>query len=67
MMCDNGQVIIGAHAVMANGGVIGPVGVNMAALAAKKHAVPFVVLAGSHKVWFQVDYFVHTSDFSRKP
>ena len=53
--------------MMANGGVIGPVGVNMAALAAKKHPVPFVVLAGSHKVWFQVDYFVHTSDFSRKP
>ncbi|KAF3610662.1 hypothetical protein DY000_02051228 [Brassica cretica] len=44
------MVIIGAHAVMANGGVIGPVGVNMAALAAKKHAVPFVVLAGSHKL-----------------
>ncbi|CAN8260169.1 unnamed protein product [Cochlearia groenlandica] len=44
------MVIIGAHAVMANGGVVGPVGVNMAALAAKKHAVPFVVLAGSHKL-----------------
>ncbi|KAG7581399.1 Initiation factor 2B-related [Arabidopsis suecica] len=44
------MVIIGAHAVMANGGVIGPVGVNMAALAAQKHAVPFVVLAGSHKL-----------------
>ncbi|CAN8269964.1 unnamed protein product [Cochlearia groenlandica] len=44
------MVIIGAHAVMANGGVIGPVGVNMVALAAKKHAVPFVVLVGSHKL-----------------
>ena len=40
--------------MMANGGVIGPVGVNMAALAAKKHAVPFVVLAGSHKVGFKL-------------
>lgn len=46
----NVKVIVGAHAVMANGGVIAPVGVNMVALAAQKHAVPFVVLAGSHKV-----------------
>lgn len=44
------KVIVGAHAVMANGGVIAPVGLNMVALAAQKHAVPFVVLAGSHKV-----------------
>ncbi|XP_044461610.1 translation initiation factor eIF-2B subunit beta [Mangifera indica] len=44
------MVIVGAHAVMANGGVIAPVGVNMVALAAQKHAVPFVVLAGSHKL-----------------
>ncbi|CAN6818411.1 unnamed protein product [Brassica oleracea] len=34
------MVIIGAHAVMANGGVIRPVGVNMAALAAKKACSP---------------------------
>ncbi|OMO85763.1 Initiation factor 2B-related protein [Corchorus olitorius] len=44
------KVIVGAHAVMANGGVIAPVGLNMVALAAQKHAVPFVVLAGSHKL-----------------
>lgn len=44
------KVIVGAHAVMANGGVIAPVGLNMVALAAQRHAVPFVVLAGSHKV-----------------
>ncbi|KAI9113634.1 hypothetical protein K1719_015561 [Acacia pycnantha] len=44
------MVIVGAHAVMANGGVIAPVGLNMVALAAKRHAVPFVVLAGSHKL-----------------
>lgn len=35
---------------MANGGVIAPVGMNMVALAAQKHAVPFVVVAGIHKV-----------------
>lgn len=44
--------------MMANGGVIGPVGVNMAALAAKKHAVPFVVLAGCHKVGFCAVFFL---------
>lgn len=44
------KVIVGAHAVMANGGVIAPVGLNMVALAAQRHAVPFVVVAGSHKV-----------------
>lgn len=35
---------------MANGGVVAPVGLNMVALAAEKHAVPFVILAGTHKV-----------------
>lgn len=44
------KVIVGAHAVMANGGIIAPVGLNMVSLAAKRHAVPFVVLAGVHKV-----------------
>ena len=32
---------------MANGGVIAPVGLNMVAVAAQRHAVPFVVLAAS--------------------
>lgn len=41
---------MGAHAIMANGGVIAPVGINMVALAARRHAVPFVVVAGTHKV-----------------
>ncbi|CAK9145461.1 unnamed protein product [Ilex paraguariensis] len=44
------MVIVGAHAVMANGGIIAPVGLNMVALAAQRHAVPFVVLAGIHKL-----------------
>ncbi|XVF66440.1 hypothetical protein PTKIN_Ptkin10aG0036000 [Pterospermum kingtungense] len=44
------SVIVGVHAVMANGGVIGHVGLNMIALAAKRHAVPFVVVAGCHKL-----------------
>ncbi|KAL2461143.1 NagB/RpiA/CoA transferase-like superfamily protein [Abeliophyllum distichum] len=44
------MVIVGAHAVMANGGVIAPVGLNMVALAAQRHAVPFVVLAWGSQV-----------------
>ena len=39
--------------VMANGGFIASVGLNMVAVAAQRHAVPFVALAGSHKViWY---------------
>ena len=41
---------MGAHAVLANGGVIAPVGTHMVALAAKKHSIPFVVLVGLHKL-----------------
>ncbi|KAG0469895.1 hypothetical protein HPP92_015980 [Vanilla planifolia] len=44
------MVIVGVHAIMANGGVIAPIGINMVALAAQRHAVPFVVVAGSHKL-----------------
>lgn len=44
------QVLVGAHAVLANGGVIAPAGVHMVALAAKRHSVPFVVLVGLHKL-----------------
>ncbi|KMS95421.1 hypothetical protein BVRB_008390 [Beta vulgaris subsp. vulgaris] len=44
------MVIVGAHAIMANGGLVAPVGLNMVALAAQRHAVPFVVVAGSHKL-----------------
>jgi hypothetical protein len=41
---------VGAHAVLANGGVIAPAGIHMVALAAKRHSVPFVVLVGLHKL-----------------
>ncbi|XP_027165888.1 translation initiation factor eIF-2B subunit beta-like [Coffea eugenioides] len=44
------MVIVGVHAVMANGGVIAPVGMDMVALAAQKFAVPVVVVAGIHKL-----------------
>ena len=44
------KVLVGAQAVLANGGVISACGINMVALAAKKHSVPFVVLVGLHKL-----------------
>eukprot|EP00897_Mesotaenium_endlicherianum_P002733 jgi/Mesen1/2488/ME000159S01624 len=50
MMARCNMVIIAAHAVMANGGVVAPTGCHMAALAARQHAVPFVVLAGVFKL-----------------
>ncbi|XP_024358672.1 uncharacterized protein [Physcomitrium patens] len=54
------MVIIGAHAVMANGGVLAPVGMHMVALAARRHAVPFVVLAGVHKLCPQYPHKPYT-------
>jgi hypothetical protein len=48
------QVLVGAHAVLANGGVIAPSGVHMVALAAKRHSIPLVVLVGLHKLSPQV-------------
>lgn len=60
------KVIVGAHAVMANGGVIAPVGLNMVALAAQRHAVPFVVLAGTHKVFYHNNCSCFTITFRRK-
>lgn len=56
------KVIVGAHAVMANGGVIAPVGLNMVALAAKRHAVPFVVLSGVHKVLCCIELYHYCYD-----
>eukprot|EP00775_Hariotina_reticulata_P007212 gene7212-7426_t len=50
MMARANKVLVGAHAVLANGGVIAPAGVHMVALAAKRHQVPFVVLIGLHKL-----------------
>ncbi len=41
---------MGAHALLANGGVMAAVGTHLVALAAKKHSVPFVVLVGLHKL-----------------
>ena len=59
------QVLIGAHALLANGGVMAPCGAHLVALAAKRHSVPFVVLAGLHKLspLFPHDPSVTFNDF----
>jgi len=44
------KVLLPAHAVLANGGLIAPSGSNMVALAAKQNSVPVVTLAGMFKL-----------------
>jgi translation initiation factor eIF-2B subunit beta len=44
------KVIVGTHAVTANGGLIAPSGTHLVALAAKKKSVPFVVCCGLYKL-----------------
>jgi translation initiation factor eIF-2B subunit beta len=50
MMARVNKVIISAHALLADGGVMAPIGTGMVAAAAKKHNVPFVVLVGIYKL-----------------
>uniref|UniRef100_A0A7S3R8N0 Translation initiation factor eIF2B subunit beta n=1 Tax=Dunaliella tertiolecta TaxID=3047 RepID=A0A7S3R8N0_DUNTE len=50
MMARANKVLVGAHAVLANGGAIAPAGIHMVALAAHKHSTPLVVLVGLHKL-----------------
>ena len=49
MMARVNIVLVGAFAVMANGGIIGSAGTQFVSLAASKHSVPFVVLSGRHR------------------
>ncbi|QDZ25101.1 subunit beta of translation initiation factor eIF-2B [Chloropicon primus] len=44
------KVILGAHALLANGGIIAPVGTHATCIAARTHAVPVVVVLGIHKL-----------------
>jgi len=46
MMARVDKVIVGAHAVMANGGLIGCAGLHALSLAAKHHSVPLVCVTG---------------------
>jgi translation initiation factor eIF-2B subunit beta len=50
MMARVNKVVISAHALLADGGVMAPVGTAAVAIAAKRHNVPFVVLAGMYKL-----------------
>lgn len=50
MMARVNKVIIGANAVMANGGFIGTAGSHLLALAAQHASVPLVVCAGLYKL-----------------
>lgn len=50
MMARVNKVIVSAHALLADGGVMAPVGTGTLAAAAKRHNVPFVVLVGIYKL-----------------
>ena len=63
------QVLVGTHTVLANGGIMAPVGTHVVALAAKHHSCPFVVLTGLHKLspLFPHDPSVTFNDFKVRP
>jgi len=44
------KVLLPAHAVLANGGLIGPSGSHVVALAARQHSVPVVCITGMFKL-----------------
>jgi len=44
------KVIVGVHAVLANGVLLAHAGMNMAAKAARHHSVPFIVCTGMYKL-----------------
>ena len=50
MMARVNKVVVSAHALLANGGVMAPVGMQIVAMAAKRHSVPFVALVGLYKL-----------------
>ncbi|KAL3162511.1 hypothetical protein ABBQ32_010168 [Trebouxia sp. C0010 RCD-2024] len=65
MMARVNKVLVGTHVVLANGGIMAPVGTHVVALAAKHHSCPFVVLTGLHKLspLFPHDPSVTFNDF----
>ncbi|KAL6770939.1 hypothetical protein ACKKBF_B33300 [Auxenochlorella protothecoides x Auxenochlorella symbiontica] len=50
MMARVNKVVVTAHALLADGGIMAPIGMHLVAMAAKHHAVPFVVLVGIYKL-----------------
>lgn len=63
------KVILGTHAVLANGGLIAAVGARMLAKAASIHKTPVVVLSGVYKLSpiypFNIDSFIEYGDASK--
>lgn len=53
------KVIVGTHSIMANGGLKARIGIHSVALSAKRHNVPFIVLAPTFKLTPQ---YVTSSD-----
>ncbi|EFN54691.1 hypothetical protein CHLNCDRAFT_24479 [Chlorella variabilis] len=50
MMARVNKVLATAQALLANGGTMAPAGAHIAAMAARRHSVPFVVLCGIYKL-----------------
>lgn len=50
MMSRVNKVIIGAHAILANGGLFATSGSSLVATAARAHSTPIVVCAGQFKI-----------------
>ncbi|SPO24875.1 related to GCD7 - translation initiation factor eIF2b, 43 kDa subunit [Ustilago trichophora] len=58
------KVVLGAHAVLANGGLMSSAGAFATALAAKQHSTPVVILTGVYKIcpeWSSIQDFSNVS------
>ncbi|SOV06176.1 related to GCD7 - translation initiation factor eIF2b, 43 kDa subunit [Ustilago sp. UG-2017a] len=58
------KVVLGAHAVLANGGLMSSAGAFATALAAKQHSTPVVILTGVYKIcpeWSSIQDFANAS------
>ncbi|SPO22702.1 related to GCD7 - translation initiation factor eIF2b, 43 kDa subunit [Ustilago trichophora] len=58
------KVVLGAHAVLANGGLMSSAGAFATALAAKQHSTPVVILTGVYKIcpeWSSIQDFSSVS------
>lgn len=66
LMARVNKVVVGSHALLANGGIIAAAGTALAAQAARKHAVPLVVLVGLHQLspMFPDNPLVNLNDFN---
>ena len=61
------KVILGTHAVMANGGLIAHAGAHLVALAASQHSVPLLCVTGLYKLCPLFPYDQETFNDLRSP